>query len=171
MDREFTLLPFTRIFSHYASFCNGLSTKNLCLLSTLCTTLTFLVLGYIYEQVMPPDPIYKQIGAVIRARRKKLGLKQETLAGMLGISRGALANVETGRQNVLVHQVYNIAASLDLSPFDLLPQPSTAPISVDRTELPLPANLREQQKEQITRLFAQVDTRQIREKKGSRGKV
>jgi transcriptional regulator with XRE-family HTH domain len=133
--------------------------------------LTFGALGYIYEQVMPPDPIYKQIGAVIKARRKKLGLKQETLAAKLGISRGALANVETGRQNVLVHQLYKFAASLELSPFDLLPQPPPAPVSVDRTELPLPANLREQQKEQIARLFAQVDTSQIREKKGNRGKT
>jgi len=127
--------------------------------------------GYIYEQVMLPDPIYRQIGAAIRARRKTLGLKQETLAGKLGISRGSLANVETGRQNVLVHQLYKFAACLELSPFDLLPQPTIAPVSVDRTELPLPANLREQQKEQIARLFAQVDTSQIREKKGTRGKA
>src|SRR5437016_6301362 len=105
-------------------------------------TLTFSMLRYINKQVMLPDPIYKQIGAVIKARRKKLGLKQETLAGMLGISRGSLANVETGRQNVLVHQLYRFAASLELSPFDLLPQPSSAPFSIDRTELPLPANLR-----------------------------
>lgn len=120
---------------------------------------------------MNPDPMYKQIGAVIKARRKTLGLKQEGLAGRLGISRGSLANIETGRQSILVHQLYKYAAKLDLSPFDLLPQPATDCVGAGRTELPLPANLKPQEKDQITRLFAQVDTSKIRDKKGKRGKV
>ena len=133
--------------------------------------LTYLLLEHIYEQVMNPDPMYKQIGAVIKARRKTLGLKQEGLAGRLGISRGSLANIETGRQGILVHQLYKYAAKLDLSPFDLLPQPATDHIGAGRTELPLPTNLKPQEKDQITRLFAQVDTSKIRGKKGKRGKV
>jgi len=129
------------------------------------------LLGYIYGLVMNPDPMYKQIGAVIKARRKTLGLKQENLAGRLGISRGSLANIETGRQSILVHQLYKYAAKLDLSPFDLLPQPTTDYVGAGRTELPLPTNLKPQEKDQITRLFAQVDTSKIRDKKGKRGKV
>ena len=39
------------------------------------------------------DTIYKDIGAVIKSRRKTLNMKQETLAGLLSISRGSLANV------------------------------------------------------------------------------
>ena len=74
---------------------------------------------------MDTDPIYKLIGAVIKARRKTLELKQETLAGRLGISRGSLANVETGRQSVLVHQLYKFAAALGVTPSDLLPLPSS----------------------------------------------
>ena len=46
-------------------------------LRTMRVRLTFLLLGYIYGQVMTPDPMYKQIGAVIKARRKTLGMKQE----------------------------------------------------------------------------------------------
>jgi transcriptional regulator with XRE-family HTH domain len=95
--------------------------------------LTYLLLEHIYEQVMNPDPMYKQIGAVIKARRKTLGLKQEVLAGRLGISRGSLANIETGRQGILVHQLYKYAAKLDLSPFDLLTQPATDHIGAGRT--------------------------------------
>jgi transcriptional regulator with XRE-family HTH domain len=120
---------------------------------------------------MISDPMYRQIGAVIKARRKTLGMKQEDLAGRLGISRGSLANIETGRQNILVHQLYKYAAKLDLSPFDLLPQPATDHVEADRTELPLPTNLKPQQKDQITRLFALVDTSRIRDMKGKRGKV
>ena len=125
----------------------------------------------VYEQTMTPDPIYKQIGAVIKARRKKLGMKQEVLAGKLGISRGSLANVETGRQNVLVHQLYKYAAALELSPFDLLPLPPNDNFRTDRSPLPLPPDLKAQQVEQITRLFDQVDTDQTQDRKATRAKA
>lgn len=119
---------------------------------------------------MDPVLFYKHIGAVIKARRKTLGLKQEALAGKLGISRGSLANVETGRQRVLVHQLYKFAAALQLAPTDLLPQPSTNNSRAERTELPLPNTLKPQQKKQIARLFEQVDTSQIHDTEGSRAK-
>jgi transcriptional regulator with XRE-family HTH domain len=120
---------------------------------------------------MDRDPIYRHIGAIIKARRKTLGLKQETLAGMLGISRGALANVETGRQNVLVHQLYRYAHALQLTATDLLPQPSTSNSKAEPTELPLPENLKAQQRKQIVRLFEQVNTTQIQDAKGTRAKT
>ena len=103
---------------------------------------------------MPPDPIYKHIGVLIKARRKTLGHKQETLARELGISRGALANIETGRQNILVHQLYKFAAALQLSPFDLLPPP----LKVNRTDLPLPSDLKAEQRTQVAQFFSQIDT-------------
>jgi transcriptional regulator with XRE-family HTH domain len=119
---------------------------------------------------MVSDPIYKHIGAVIRARRKTLEYKQETLAGMLGISRGSLANVETGRQGILVHKLYKIAAALGLTPLDLLPPALTRPSRGERSELPLPNDLKAQQKEQIARLFDQVNTNEIRGKEGNYAK-
>ena len=124
-----------------------------------------------YVQRVITDPIYKHIGAVIKARRKTLGLSQEALASSLGISRGSLANVETGRQNVLVHQLYKFASALKLSPFDLLPPPAADHTRTERTELPLPGDLKAQQKEQITRLFEQVDTNQTQDREGSRAKA
>ena len=113
-----------------------------------------------------PDPIYTEIGLLIRARRKALNLRQKSLASELGISRGSLANIETGRQSILVHQLYRFAAALRLPPHDLLPllpadQPATA-----RTEVALPAftlgvgnaaqpaDLKAQQKKQVTAFFA-----------------
>jgi transcriptional regulator with XRE-family HTH domain len=118
-----------------------------------------------------PDPIYKHIGALIRARRKTLGQKQETLARTLQISRGSLANIETGRQSVLVHQLYRFAAALQLAPFDLLPPPATDLSRVERTDLPLPANLKAQQKKQVARFFSQVNTNQKPESEGSHAKT
>ena len=120
---------------------------------------------------MTPDPIYKHIGALIKARRRTLQLKQENLAGMLGISRGSLANIETGRQSVLVHQLYKFAAALQLTPFDLLPQPSTDQFEAGRTELPLPDGLKAQQKKQVAHLFMQVDTDQKQDRKESHAKT
>jgi transcriptional regulator with XRE-family HTH domain len=136
----------------------------------MCVRLTFRTFGSIKVKAMPADPIYRHIGLTIKERRKKLGLKQEALSGKLGISRGALANIETGRQSVLVHQLYRLARALELTPFDLLPQPESVVALVDRTELPLPPDLKKQQKQQIARLFAEVDTTHTRQKKGSRGK-
>jgi transcriptional regulator with XRE-family HTH domain len=109
-------------------------------------------------------PIYKEIGAIIRAKRKKLGLKQENLASELRISRGSLANIETGRQNMLVHQLYNFAKVLHLSPVDLLPALVENIGKLDRTELPLPGNLKGSQKEQVARFFSLATPKPKQEK-------
>ena len=115
-----------------------------------------------YSYCVIPDPIYQHIGALIRARRKALEMKQEALATLLGISRGSVANIEIGRQSVLVHQLYKIAAALQLSPFDLLPPPQSDQLKGDRTELPLPSDLKAQHKNQVANFFEQVDTTQLR---------
>ena len=123
-----------------------------------------------YKEGMTPDPIYKHIGAIIKNRRKTLGQKQEVLASTLGISRGSLANIETGRQSVLVHQLYKFAAALQLTPFDLLPQAQDNQAEGERTELPLPDDLKAQQKLQVAHFFAQIDTTQTPDKEKSRAK-
>lgn len=105
---------------------------------------------------METKPIYAHIGALIKTRRKHFKLTQETLATQLSISRASLANIETGRQKILVHQLYSLAAVLDLSPADFLPAPSAVtPETVTASaDLPLPAGLKPQHKEQIARIFA-----------------
>lgn len=110
-----------------------------------------------YKQAVIPESVYKQIGGIIKSRRKTLGHKQEYLAIKLGISRGALANIETGRQRLLVHQLYKFAAVLELSPADLLPPLSTDHFTTGSGNLPLPAGLKPEQKNQVVRLFLQVD--------------
>jgi transcriptional regulator with XRE-family HTH domain len=107
---------------------------------------------------VPPNPIYKSIGELIKTRRKTLQMKQEHLASTLGISRGSLANIETGRQGILVHQLYRFAAALQLAPFDLLPPPANQSLGSERTDLPVPSDLKSQQKQQVARLFMDVDT-------------
>lgn len=120
---------------------------------------------------MKIDPIYGRIGAVIRSRRKVLDKTQEDLARELGISRGSLANIETGRQNVLVHQLYRIAAQLKLAPVDLLPQPATSTVRSATLDLPLPTDLKPKQRDQIAGFFTDPESATaIRSKETPRGK-
>lgn len=123
-----------------------------------------------YIFLMSVDPIYRHIGTIIKARRKTLNMKQEVLAGILGISRGSLANVEIGRQGVLVHQLYKFADALKLKINDLLPLTDNGTPTAERTMLPLPDDLKVQQKEQVARLIEQVDTTQPLDKEANRVK-
>ena len=98
--------------------------------------------------------VYEALGALIRRRRRALDLTQDKLAGRLGISRGALANIETGRQNVLLHQLYRFATVLDMDVHDLLPPLSSSAPPVPSKELPLPKGLTAEQKSQVAGVFA-----------------
>jgi|SRR5882757_9410894 len=104
---------------------------------------------------MSLEPLYRTIGSVIRAKRRQRDWSQELLAQKLMISRGTLANIEAGRQRILVHQLYAIAAALELKPIDLLPA-ATAAASTPEA-FPLPENLNAQQKDQLARLIQSAD--------------
>ncbi len=101
------------------------------------------------------EPLYRSIGSVIRAKRRQRDWTQEQLALKLMISRGTLANIEAGRQRIFLHQLYSIAAALELKPVDLLP-PVTVVASTPEA-FPLPENLNAQQREQLARLIQSAD--------------
>lgn len=123
-----------------------------------------------YKHVVAVHPIYKQIGAVIQQRRKELDLKQLNVAARLGISRGSLANVETGRQSILVHQLYRFAEVLDLLPADLLPSTTkSAPLQHDWSKK-LPAGLNLAQQQQIARLLEGAESETVSPKRENNAK-
>jgi transcriptional regulator with XRE-family HTH domain len=71
---------------------------------------------------MSHEALYKAFGKSVKIRREKLRMTQEQLAQKVGISRASIANIEGGRQNVLLHHVYRIASALEFSkPSELLP--------------------------------------------------
>lgn len=114
---------------------------------------------------MRPEPVYKTIGTIIRGRRRRLEWPQETLAARLGISRATLANIETGRQRVLVHQLYAFAEALQLKPSDLLPPASEGQAAADLSKLPIQGDVNPEQREQIARLIgSQPATPKAKEK-------
>jgi len=82
----------------------------------------------VYSEVMESEQIYKNLGIRIRDLRKALGRTQDQLAKQVGISRASLANIEAGRQQVLVHHLFGLADALQLeSPATLLllPRPKS----------------------------------------------
>ena len=114
---------------------------------------------------MNHDSIYRHIGDVIRTRRKALKprLTQEALAQRIGISRASLANIETGRQNVLVHQLYVFAKALNLTPSDFLPAPSNATTPANGN-LQFSEDVNPKQKQELARLIAEAQAEPPRDK-------
>lgn len=77
---------------------------------------------------MNAKEIYKNLGARIRDLRKSLPQTQDQFAKQAGISRASLANIEAGRQQVLVHHLFTFAHILQLdSPAHLLPVENARP--------------------------------------------
>lgn len=91
---------------------------------------------------------YRHIGAAIKKRRKECEWTQEKLARHLGISRALLANIEIGRQSIVLHRLYHIAGTLRVNIAEFLPPART---DDEGDDLPLPENLSSVQRAQITR--------------------
>ena len=64
---------------------------------------------------------YLEVGRRVRARRVVAGLTQFELAERAGLRRSSIANLETGRQRILLHFIAAIADSLDVNTAELLP--------------------------------------------------
>lgn len=128
-----------------------------CITHIVCLALTTPPRVHMIGPCMKLEPIYKTIGGIIRQRRRRLELPQAELARRLGISRATLANIETGRQRVLVHHVYALAEALDIKPSDLLPQVNKAGSESDWAQFPIPSDLKPQQKEQIALLIGPMN--------------
>jgi transcriptional regulator with XRE-family HTH domain len=110
---------------------------------------------------MQPESIYKSIGTIVRSKRRLMEWSQVKLAQRLGISRATLANIETGRQRILVHQLYSFAAVLGMKTEELLPPQQLPNSTVSWHHLPMPENLKPEQREQIARLIDAVENQFI----------
>ena len=105
---------------------------------------------------MRSTDIYREVGRNIRRYRAGAHRTQAQLASEIGVSRASLANIEAGRQQVLIHHLYAIADALDLDSPDVL-MPRASPRDADSAELPLPAEgLSETQRQEVLRLLSGV---------------
>ena len=107
------------------------------------------------DDAMESERIYRNLGLRIRDLRKGLGQTQEQLAKQVGISRASLANIEAGRQQLLVHHLFALAAALDLdSPAALLLPPPAKSQRSRSLELPLTGEgLTEKQRREVLSLM------------------
>ena len=106
---------------------------------------------------MRPEDIYREVGRKIRRYRVRAHRTQAQLAAEIGISRASLANIEAGRQKVLIHYLYALAEALDIdSPGTLMPE-KLSPRRTHAADLPLPAEgLSETQRQEVLNLMSGV---------------
>lgn len=108
---------------------------------------------------MKAEDIYQEVGQNIRRYRENARRTQAQLAAQIGISRASLANIEAGRQQVLLHYLYAIADSLELSsPSVLMPELYASPVPAgNAAALPLPQEgLNKKQRQEVLRLMGGV---------------
>ena len=67
-----------------------------------------------------PEAVYPAFGRRLRELREKKRVPQQELATFSGLTRSSIANIESGKQRVLLHQVLQFAVILDVAVGDLL---------------------------------------------------
>jgi DNA-binding XRE family transcriptional regulator len=71
----------------------------------------------------PPKRLrfYRVLGQAIQDARVDALMTQSDLAKRVGLSRGSVANIETGRQQLLLHQFVDFMRVLKLDAREMLP--------------------------------------------------
>jgi transcriptional regulator with XRE-family HTH domain len=64
---------------------------------------------------------YTEVGRRVRRAREAAGLTQDTLATRVALSRTSVTNIESGRQKMMLHSLWDLAAALGIEPVALLP--------------------------------------------------
>lgn len=73
--------------------------------------------------------VYRQFGELVRKHRQRLGLTQDRLGELVGLTRTSITNIERGHQKVLLHQFFLLAQALQISPEALLPAVEVAEVT------------------------------------------
>ena len=71
------------------------------------------------REVISCGPVYTALAEVVRNLRFSAGMTQEATAKALGMSRPSLANIESGRQRVLLGDIFEFARVLNIAPKEL----------------------------------------------------
>lgn len=80
--------------------------------------------------------LYRRLGRAVAERRQALDLTQSDVAEKLGLSRASLANLENGRQRILLHQLFALVNVLKLkSILDLVPKTWVPPEPLPEIEV------------------------------------
>jgi transcriptional regulator with XRE-family HTH domain len=83
--------------------------------------------------VMSGDFSWAEVGARVRDRRLRLGMSQQTLSAISGVTQNGVSRIETGATNPQLSTLRNVAEALDCSVRDLIVGSSdTEPALVER---------------------------------------
>lgn len=83
---------------------------------------------------------YGELGSRIRLRRRDAGLTQTELGEAAHLTRASVANIEAGRQKVLIHHLVALADVLNIDITTLLPSGTPTPSDVERLRRRLPTD-------------------------------
>jgi len=72
------------------------------------------------------DEICVLFGKAVRRAREARGLSQEEFADQVGVHRTYIGGIERGERNPTLTMINKIAAGLDVSPRDIVPDRPTA---------------------------------------------
>jgi transcriptional regulator with XRE-family HTH domain len=98
--------------------------------------------------------LYRQLGRTVSSRRRELGVSQAGIAEKIGMSRASLASLETGRQRIMVHQLFALANALKLdSILDLVPATWAPQEALPEIRVPGGATLSTRQQSEIEGLL------------------
>lgn len=68
---------------------------------------------------MPIDPRVR-FGLKLKALRAEIGISQEALANEADLARSYVGEVETGKRNISLLNIYKLATALNVEPASLL---------------------------------------------------
>lgn len=103
--------------------------------------------------------LYRLLGQNVARLRNAKERTQAEIAAQIGLTRASLANIETGRQKVLMHHVFRLANALECaSILDLVP-PNFMFVGDDQLVSVHGSPLNEQQLAQVDRFFRTAGTR------------
>jgi transcriptional regulator with XRE-family HTH domain len=78
------------------------------------------------------ESLYRRIGEQIKEKRLAASLKQEDLAGKVGLTRSSIAQMEAGKQAPSIFLLYQLCDALNADIFKMLPKDEFDPLSVGR---------------------------------------
>jgi transcriptional regulator with XRE-family HTH domain len=67
------------------------------------------------------DRVNKIFGGRLAKARRAKNLTQSDLGKLVELSRGSISNLESGAQNVMLHQVFSLAYTLNVPVDELIP--------------------------------------------------
>jgi transcriptional regulator with XRE-family HTH domain len=117
--------------------------------------------------VTPVEAIYPLVGRQIQVARDRQGISQASLGRQLTppLKRASIANIEAGKQRILLHTLIGIAATLKMPPEQLLPMlQSTDPEKAAQSDSNLQSELiRLMPQRSVTRLLKSLKKEQPHE--------